>query len=379
MPSHRTWIEIDQRALASNIASLRGALAEGARLCAVIKANAYGHGQKEVAQICSRHGVDVFAVDSLDDALNLRASFPSATLIVLGYVLRERLEEAVRAQIDLTVYDKETIRALESIGAASARTVDVHLKIETGTHRQGVMPDEMADILDLLGGTAHVQVVGVSTHFANAEDTTDTRYATTQLTRFQEAVDVLRAAGHDPKWIHCACSAAAILYPETHNSLVRTGIALYGIWPSSQTQLTAIKHMVKCDLTPVLTWKTRIAQVKMLPAGVAVGYGLSETTRRPTRLAVLPVGYFDGYDRGLSNIGEVLIAGARCKIMGRVCMNMMMVDVSSVPHAAAEQEVVLIGMSGRHRITADELAAKTGTIAYEILARINPLLPRLVM
>ena len=170
-----------------------------------------------------------------------------------------------------------------------------------------------------------------------------------------------------------------ILYPETHNSLVRAGIALYGIWPSSQTQLTAIKHMVKCDLTPVLTWKTRIAQVKMLPAGVAVGYGLTEITRRPTRLAVLPVGYWDGYDRGLSNAGEVLIAGTRCKIIGRICMNMMMVDVSSVPNAAAEQEVVLLGRSGRHMITAEEIAAKLGTISYEVLTRINPLLPRLVM
>lgn len=379
MPAHRTWIEIDQRALASNIASLRSVLAEGSRLCAVLKANAYGHGQKEVAQICSRNGIDVFAVDSLDDALALRAMFPSATLIVLGYVLHERLEEAVRAQIDLTVYDRETIRVLESIGAAGARKISIHLKIETGTHRQGVMPDEMADLLDLLGGTSHVEVVGVSTHFANVEDTTDTRYATSQLTRFQEAVDIIRAAGHTPRWVHCACSAAVILYPETHNSLVRTGIALYGIWPSSPTQLTAIKHMVKCDLTPVLTWKTRIAQVKMLPAGVPIGYGLTETTRRPTRLAVLPVGYWDGYDRGLSIIGEVLIAGARCKIIGRICMNMMMVDVSSVPNAAAEQEVVLIGISGRHRVTADELAAKVGTISYEILTRINPLLPRLVM
>lgn len=379
MPTHRTWIELDERALVSNLTVLRSLTAPEARFCAVVKANAYGHGLKETVHVLARNGVDAFAVDSLDDGLMLRTLLPSALILVAGYVVRERLGEAVRAALSLTVYDREIIRALEEIAAGDARTVSVHLKVETGTNRQGVLPEGLSDLLEALRACPHVSLEGVSTHFANIEDPADTRFATLQLTRFQEAVAMVRAAGFDPTLIHCACSAALILYPDTHFSMVRTGISLYGHWSAPETQLAAIKHMVKCDLSPVLSWKTRVAQVKQVPAGVPVGYGLSEVTRKPTRLAILPVGYWDGYDRSLSSVGEVLIAGNRCKVVGRVCMNMMMVDASSVPNLAPEQEVVLIGRGGRHLITTEEVAARTGTIAYEVLARINPTLPRIVV
>lgn len=379
MPTYRTWIEVDERALVANLNVLRSLTAPGARFCAVVKANAYGHGLRETAQILARNGVDAFAVDSLDDGLLLRSLFPSAVVLVAGYVMRERLAEAVRANLSLTVYDRETIRALEEIAAGDARRAIVHLKLETGTNRQGVLLEGLPDILEALRVCPHVSLEGVSTHFANIEDPVDTRFATLQLTRFQEALASIRAAGVDPSLVHCACSAALILYPDTHFSMVRAGISLYGHWSAPETQLAAIKHMVKCDLTPVLSWKTRVAQVKQVPAGVPVGYGLSETTRKPTRLAILPVGYWDGYDRSLSSVGEVLIAGNRCKVVGRVCMNMLMVDASSVPHLAPEQEAVLIGRGGRHHVTAEEIAARTGTIAYEVLARINPTLPRIVV
>lgn len=379
MPNHRTWVEIDERALANNIHALRGLLADGARFCAVVKANAYGHGQKEVVQIASRNGVDAFAVDSIDDALELRRLLPSALILTLGYVMKDRLDEAVRERIELTVYDRETLRAIESAAAQGARTAEVHLKIETGTHRQGVNPEELGDLLDAFRQCPHVNLAGVSTHFATIEDTTDTRYATLQLERFDAAVAEIRDAGFAPEWIHCACSAGIILFPATHGTLVRAGIALYGLWSSADAQLTAVKHMVKCDLTPVLTWKTRVAQVKAVAAGEPIGYGLTEVTRRPSRIAVLPVGYWDGYDRGLSSVGEVLIAGTRCKVMGRVCMNMLMVDVSPIPNVAPEQEAVLLGSSGRYRVTAEELAHHLGTISYEVVTRINPLIPRIIV
>ncbi len=379
MPASRTWIEVDERALVANLNTLRALLAPGARFCAVVKANAYGHGLKEVVQILARNGVDAFAVDALDDGLLLRSLLPSATVLVAGYVVRDRLTDAVRANLSLTVYDRETVRLLEEIAATDARQAHVHVKIETGTNRQGVLPEQLGDLLDALHVSPHVTLEGVSTHFANIEDPADTRFATLQLTRFQEALAAVQAAGFDPPLVHCACSAALILYPDTHFSMARAGISLYGHWSAAETQLAAIKHMVKCDLSPVLSWKTRVAQVKQVPAGVPVGYGLSEVTRKPTRLAVLPVGYWDGYDRSLSSVGEVLIAGNRCKVVGRVCMNMMMVDASSVPNLQPEQEVVLIGRGGRHLITAEELAARTGTIAYEVLARLNPTLPRLVV
>lgn len=379
MSTHRTWVEVDERALVSNLNVLRSLTAPGARFCAVVKANAYGHGLKETTQILARNGVDAFAVDSLDDGLLLRSLFPSVLVLVAGYVLHERLGEAVRANLSLTVYDRETIRLLEECAAGDARTASIHLKIETGTNRQGVLSEGLTDVLGVLRSCPHVSLEGISTHFANIEDPADTRFATLQLTRFQEALTAVHAAGFDPMHIHCACSAALILYPDTHFSLVRAGISLYGHWSAPETQLAAIKHMVKCDLSPVLSWKTRVAQVKQVPAGVPVGYGLSEVTRKPTRLAILPVGYWDGYDRSLSSVGEVLIAGNRCKVVGRVCMNMMMVDASSVPNLQPEQEAVLIGRGGRHHITAEEVAARTGTISYEILSRINPTLPRIVV
>lgn len=379
MSTHRTWVEVDERALVSNLNILRSLTAPDARFCAVVKANAYGHGLKETTQILARNGVDAFAVDSVDDGLLLRSLFPSALVLVTGYVLHERLTEAVRANLSLTVYDREMIRALEVCAAGDARTASVHVKIETGTNRQGVLPEGLSDLLDAFRACPHVVLEGVSTHFANIEDPADTRFATLQLTRFQEALTVVRAAGFDPTLIHCACSAALILYPDTHFSFVRAGISLYGHWSAAETQLAAIKHMVKCDLSPVLSWKTRVAQIKQVPAGVPVGYGLSEVTRKPTRLAILPVGYWDGYDRSLSSAGEVLIAGNRCKVVGRVCMNMLMVDASSVPNLQPEQEAVLIGRGGRHLITAEEVAARTGTISYEILSRINPTLPRIVV
>ncbi len=379
MSSHRTWIEIDERALAGNIRALRGLLPEGVRFCAVVKANAYGHGQKEIVQIAARQDVDAFAVDTLEDALAIRADLPSALVLVLGYVLHERLPEAIRERIHLTVYDRETVRAAEAAAAGMARTADVHVKIETGTRRQGVNPEDVDDLLGAVRHAPHVRLAGVSTHFADIDRADDTSYATLQLERFDAAVARVREAGFRPDWVHGACSAGIILYPATYGTLVRAGIGLYGLWPSPDVHLASVQHMVKCDLNPVLAWKTRIAQVKAVPAGESVGYGRSEFTRRPTRLAVLPVGYWDGYDRGGSGVGEVLVGGARCRVMGRVCMNMMMADVSAVPNVAPEQEVVLLGSAGRHRVTAEDMAKWAGTINYEVVTRINPLLPRVVV
>lgn len=379
MPNHKTWVEIDERALTRNIDMLRTMLTPGARFCACVKANAYGHGMTEVARIAARAGVDAFAVDNIDEALALRSLLPSALVIVLGYTMRDRLAEAVSSDIHLTMYDRESILAFESVAAQRAKTAFMHLKVETGTSRQGVLPDQLNDILYELGRCTHLSLAGVSTHFANVEDTTDTRYANQQFALFQQCVGVIRDAGFNPEWVHCACSAAIILYPDTHGTLVRGGLSMYGMWSSDLTEQTARRHNVAVELAPVLTWKTRIAQVKSLPAGTPVSYGLTETLRRNSRIAVLPVGYWDGYDRGLSSIGEVLINGTRCKVVGRVCMNMTMVDVSAVPQVEPEQEVVLLGQSGRFAVTAEEMATRLGTINYEVVTRINPLLPRIVV
>jgi len=376
---YRTWVEIDERALVNNIEQLRALTLPGTRFCSVVKANAYGHGLKEVATIASRAGVDAFAVDSLDDALTLRELIPSALIVVLGYTLHDRFTEAIEAGIHLTVYDRETLAVIEEVAARAAKQAHIHLKIETGTHRQGILADDLGILLDVLAQSPHIHVAGVSTHFANIEDTSDTRYANLQYGRFREALTEVQAAGFTPEWIHCACSAAIILYPDTHGTLVRSGISQYGIWPSVLTEETSRKHGVPCDLTPVLSWKSRIAQIKSLPAGSPIGYGLTEVLKRNSRLAVIPVGYWDGYDRGLSSTGEVIIGGTRCRVIGRVFMNMIVVDVSPVPNLEREQEVVLLGRSGRHEISANRIADWLGTIPYEVVARINPTLPRIIV
>ncbi len=376
---HRTWIEIKEQALSHNIQTLRSLVGNGAVFCAVVKANAYGHGLKEVTRIARRNGVDAFGVDSIDDALMLRDLFPTSLIIVLGYTMSERFHEAIRERIDLTLYDLEGLREAEAVASKSALPARIHLKIETGTSRQGVSMDDLPDLLNMFRVSKHLQLVGAGTHFANIEDEAHPDYAALQHQRFMQALELVRTFDLEPQYIHSACSAAILLYPQTHGTLVRSGIAMYGIWPSTTVEEAMRKQSISCELQPVLSWKTRVAQIKSIPGGTPIGYGLTEMVQKRSRIAVLPIGYWDGYDRKLSSRGEVLIGGYRCKAMGRICMNMMMVDVSSVPNIQKNQEVILIGKDARNMITTDTIAQKIGTISYEVLSRINSTLPRVVV
>lgn len=376
---HRTWVEIKELALANNIQTLRSLVGSEAVFCAVVKANAYGHGLKDVARIARRNGVDAFAVDCIEDALILRDLFPTSLIIVLGYTMSDRFHEAIKEQIDLTMYDLEGLRELEAVASKSALPARVHLKIETGTSRQGVTLDDLPDLLNVFRASSHLQLLGVSTHFANIEDTENPDYAALQFQRFTQALEIVQTFELTPEYIHCACSAAILLYPQTYGTLVRAGISLYGIWSSDLVKEVMHKQAIACELQPVLTWKTRIAQVKSVAGGTPISYGLTEIVQKRSRIAVLPVGYADGYDRRLSSRGEVLIAGYRCKVMGRVCMNMTMVDVSNVPNVQKNQEVILIGKDARNIMTADMLAQKMGTIPYEVLSRINASIPRIIV
>ncbi len=378
MNMERTWVEIDEQAIISNIKTLRS-LSQGARFCAIVKANAYGHGMREVAQIAARVGVQSFGVDNLDEALILRELLPSAQIIVLGYVMQHQFPEAVRNGIELTVADREDIEQLERVAAATASTAHIHVKIETGMSRRGVLMEDLVDFLLETKRSSHVSICGISTHFASVEDTGNSEYSSLQFSRFSEALKEFQNHGFSPPNIHCACTAAILLYPVTHGTLVRAGIGLYGIWPSELVEQTIRKQNISCELRPALKWKTRIAQVKSLSIGTPIGYGSTERVKQRSRIAVLPVGYWDGYDRSLSSISEVLVGGYRCKVMGRVCMNMMMIDVSSVPTVEKEQVVTLLGIDGRHEISAAEVARKIQTLPYEIVTRINPLLPRIVL
>lgn len=390
--STRTWLEIDEKALKFNLRQLKKVIKPNVRLCAVVKSNAYGHGLVQVAKLCEEGGADWLAVDSIDEALTLKkAKITHLPILILGYTLKSRLSEVVKHGFRLVVYNPETIEALGKIlsqkfpqflkGKAKSEKqekINVHIKVETGTSRQGVLEKDILNFVKLIKKYPQINIEGLSTHYANIEDTTDHRYAMHQLSRFKKVVERLDKAGIKIPIKHTACSAATILFPETHFDMVRVGISLYGLWPSRETKVSASFKKKKIVLKPVLTWKTKIAQIKELPAGTFIGYGLTEKLLRPSKIAVLPVGYWDGYDRGLSSVGNVLISGQRCKVLGRVCMNMMVVDVTDVSKVKVEDEVVLLGHQGNEEISAEEIAQKIGTINYEVVTRINPQLPRII-
>jgi alanine racemase len=373
-------VEISRAALVRNIGEFRRLIGRRRKFLAVVKANAYGHGLLEVARIAVAEGVDWLGVNSVDEGLALRAAGIAAPVLVLGYAPLGALEEAVRGDLRLTVYNRETVRRLSELAVRLGRTVRLHVKVETGTWRQGVDPKQLAAFVGDIRRRPGLAVEGLSSHFANIEDTTKHDYPRRQLAAYRSAVRELEADGPRIPIKHMSCTASTVLFPEPGFNLARVGIGLYGLWPSKETYLSCLLDRKELlSLEPVLSWKARIAQIKKVPAGADIGYGGTYRTTRPTVLAVVPVGYYDGYDRGLTNAAHVLVKGRRAPVRGRVAMDFFMADVTDVPGVGLEGEVTLLGADGRERITAEDLAALAGTISYEILARINPLIPRIVV
>ena len=375
------WVEVSEQAYAHNLRFFRRLVGPDVELAAVVKSNAYGHGFEQVASLAARHGADSFCVHSLDEALALRRAGFSRDVLIMGPVPPGRLGEVVEADFRLVLFNRESAVRLAELTAAAGRAVRVHLKLETGTHRQGIDERELEWFVGFLGRHPLLVAEGAYTHFANIEDTTRHDYAEHQLERFRAAIRRLRTAGIEPPKRHAACSAATLVVPRTHLEMVRLGISQYGLWPSKETYLSyRLAHPEEeAVLEPVLAWKTRVTQLKQVPAGRHVGYGCTYQTTRSTQVAVLPVGYADGYDRRLSNQAYVLVRGRRAPVRGRVCMNLTMVDVTDVPGVELGDEVVLLGRQGDQEITADHLAGLIGTINYEIVTRINPDLPRIVV
>jgi alanine racemase len=373
------WVEVDGAALRWNIEQFRHRLS-GSGLGAVVKANAYGHGLLEVAAVAREAGVAWLCVNNVDEAAALRGAGHDARILVMGYVPLDRLDAVVELGLDPVVYNHETVRRLDELARGRDKRVAVHLKIETGTHRQGIVEDELPGLAAEVREAPGLRLEGATTHFANIEDTTDHGFARAQMKRFTRLADDLQSAAGHPLMRHAACSAAALLFNETHLDLARVGISLYGLWPSRETYVSCLEEgQPALDLHPALTWKTRVAQVKDVAEGSFIGYGCTFRTTRPSRIAVLPVGYHEGYDRGLSGVAHVLIRGRRAPVRGRVCMNITMVDVTDVPGVEVEDEVVLLGPQGDERVSAEQLASWCGTISYEIVSRIHPTLPRLLV
>lgn len=375
-PRTKNWVEISRGAIRKNVDGLKQLIGSKVKFMAVVKSNAYGHGLELTIKALRDGGrVDWFGVDSLEEADMVRQAGAKQPILILGYVPDAQLKSAVRSGYALAVYDTERIRKINEI-AGPQFPAKVHLKLETGTSRQGVLPEDLPGIIQALRSLEHVWLEGVYTHFADVEDTTDSSYAKKQLAVFESGLATLEAAGLHPAIRHTAASAAAILHEKSRFDLVRAGISIYGQWPSPTVRAKSKK---KLQLIPAMTVKATVAQVKMLPVGTPVSYGLTEVLKRDSRLAVVTVGYYDGFDRLLSSKGHVLIHGKRARVIGRVCMNMIIVDVTEIRGVQAGDEAVILGRQGKGEITADELAELTGTINYEIVTRINPLLPRVTV
>jgi len=372
----RIWCEVDTDALAANLRLFRSLVGSESRLAPTVKANGYGHGLVLAGRAFADAGADWLCVHGVDEARRLRAAGLDLPLYVLGPVLLDELAEASALDLRIVVYNEATVTRLVSLGCP----MRLHIKLETGNHRQGVELQQALDLASRIAAAPHLELEGAASHFANIEDTTNHRYARRQLARFEDAVTALRQAGHAVPIRHLSNTAAAILWPEQTFEMVRVGIGAYGLWPSTETQVAAaLAGRGNTQLRPALTWKTRIAQIKDVPEGAFIGYGCTYMTTHPTRLAILPVGYFDGYDRGLSNLAHVLIRGRRAPVRGRVCMNIVMADVTDIPGAALEDEVVLLGQQEDENVTAEQVGAWAGTINYEVVSRIGGHLPRVAV
>jgi len=375
------WVEISRSALLHNLGEFRRILGKGPALMAVIKSNAYGHGLLEVASIAIEAGANWLGVNEIDEGLALRDAGHLVPVLVMGMVPIARIDEAIQNGLRCVIYDLERAKAFSEAASRAERVANLHIKVETGLHRQGIEPEKLLDLAQFIHDSPWLELDGLSTHFANIEDTTDQTFAQIQLGRFRESLTKLERADLRPAIAHCACTAAAMVVPETTFDMVRVGVGMYGLWPSKETQLSVYMRSSepRIALHPVMTWKTRIAQVKKAPRGTPIGYGCTEVATHNATIAVLPVGYYDGYDRGLSNQGQVLIRNERAYVRGRVCMNMMMVDVSHLDNVRVGEEVVLLGGHEKEHLAAEFIASQLGTINYEVVTRVGSHMPRMVV
>jgi len=374
VPIRPTRAEIDLGALTRNLATLHAA-APGVDVLAVVKADAYGHGAIPVSRALEAAGVRFLGVALVEEGLVLREAGLRSDILVLGGAYDGGWELMLEHRMVPVVFRSEHLTALEAAARARGTTARAHLKVDTGMGRLGVLPADVPAFLDAARGCRRVELEGLCSHFANA-DLADATLTGLQVTRFRTALQQMRAAGFDPRWRHLSNSAGLLALPEARDgvemNLARPGLALYGLAPAPWLRPPRA-------LEPVLRWKTAVMHLKSVAAGTPISYGSTWTAPRPSRIATLPVGYADGWSRLLSNRGSVLVRGRRAPIVGRVCMDLCMVDVTDIPGAEVGDEVVLLGRQGNEEQDAHRLAALQSTIAYDVLCAIGARVPRVVV
>jgi len=367
MIARPAWIEIDRAAIRHNVGGVLGGLTGGARLMAVVKANAYGHGDVGVATAALEAGATWLGVILVDEGLRLREAGIDAPILLLHEPLAHRLDEALGADLTPTVFTETGLAAVGRAAEHAGRSVRVHLKIDTGLNRLGLPSEAVEDFARALAKEPRVEVEASFTHFAFADDPSNP-FIDEQLARFEDACERLKHAGVAPEFRHVANSAASITRPDAHYDMVRLGIAMYGLSPGPKTDGVI-------ELRPALALKARVAMVKQVAASEAISYGHRYRLEQQATVATIPLGYADGWPRVLTNNAEILIGGERRPSAGTVTMDSFMVDLGA-DECAIGDEAVLIGAQGGGRITADELAERAGTINYEIVTRLSRRLPR---
>ena len=361
------WIDHD--ALRWNLRQIREKVGANVKILSMVKANAYGHGATAVAQTLAGAGGDAFGVATLEEGVELRQSGIHAPILVLAGAYEEQLAEFFAHSLTPVVHDLTRLERLEKAVRRRSATLNVHLKIDTGMGRLGLVAAESEAWIPELKNLAALRIEGVFSHFSHAESV-DGDYTRRQLEIFNRVVERLRGEQIAPPLVHFANSAATITLPAAYFDMVRPGIMLYGVYPSAAMASQMI-------LKPVLAWKTKILQLKKVPAGTSISYGQTFVTKRESMIATLPIGYADGYPRLLSNRGEVLVGGQRAKVAGRVCMDLTMIDVTDIRNVKQGDEVVLLGRQGDAEVSADQIAAWANTISYEILTSIGARVPRI--
>lgn len=368
----RTWIEIDQKAIENNYKQFRSIISTATKLMAVVKSNAYGHGLVDFSKAVSALGVDWLAVDSIAEAVRLRKEKIDKPILVLGYTLPERMQEAIDKNISLTISNTFELGGLIDLHLKGK--IKAHIKIDTGMHRQGFMEPELEPVMGFLKQHKDVlEVQGVYTHFAAAKDPDHPEDTENQVKIFEKWLAAFKKANLTPI-VHAAATGATILFPKTHYDMVRVGIGFHGLWPSSEVRAY---YQKKLKLKPTLTWKTIVCEIKTLAIGEKVGYDFTHQVERETRMAVCPIGYWHGYSRSLSGLGDVLVKGVRCRVLGRVSMDMIVIDITDVASPAIGDEVVLIGTSGDDYLSAHDVANLAGVSTYEFVTRVNPLIKKI--
>ncbi len=361
----RTWIQINTDAARHNIAAVRSLLAPNCKLMAVVKSNAYGHDLIEFSKLAVHEGVDEIAVDSITEAVALREAGIQIPILVLGYTLPDNFAIASEKYISITISSFENLRELVMQDIA----VKIHLKFDTGMHRQGFFENDVDVIVEILGESPRIQLEGLYTHFAAAKNPGFPTDTIAQADVFNKICDKFYERGF--KFIKHACaSGGTFLFSQYHFDMVRVGAAMYGIWPSKETRRACEGRF---QLQPVLSWHSIISEIKNISKGERAGYDFTETFYRDSKIAIVPIGYWHGFPRALSSAGHVEIAGQRARVLGRVSMDMIVVDITDILDAKVGDAATIIG----DLITADEFAAMSDTTAYEILTRLNPLMRRI--